>query len=345
MKAIPQALDPRSRAFARWALRATGPLLLAVLLLRVVDFAQLRAVLDGIRLPWALAALATVQLIILFRAFRWAVIHHAFGLTRAPMSYHVRLAYATGFAMLVLPQMLSPFSRVALLLQDGQPADRAGAGSAIEKLLELSVYAGFGLYGAIFLASTFGGLVWWILGLTLMLFGAGIGAYLGRSWLSSLARALIARVPGIDVADVVRHFKALQGRALARLFAWSLAIALAQATLLFLLARSLGVGLSYPFMTATWGVIALSMLLPLSISGIGTREAILAVAFSAAGESADAAVALGLLTLATVAIGSSPGAIEWLRRFLTDTRKPSAPPMAPPTMTAAGAHPQGERSA
>ena len=87
--------------------------------------------------------------------------------------------------------------------------------------------------------------------------------------------------------------------------------------MVFVSTRSVGVGLSYPFMVAVWGIIALSLLLPLSVNGVGTREAVLVTAFNAVDESTDAAVAIGLLTLAVVAVGSSPGLIEWLRRFVT----------------------------
>ena len=116
--------------------------------------------------------------------------------------------------------------------------------------------------------------------------------------------------------EVAQEIVSLRRDVWLRLAAWSLAIAMTQATMLFLLTRSLGVDLSYPFIVAVWGVIALSFLLPLTVNGIGTREVILVAAFSAADRSTDAAVAIGLLTLAIVAVGSSPGIVEWLRRFL-----------------------------
>ena len=101
-----------------------------------------------------------------------------------------------------------------------------------------------------------------------------------------------------------------------RVLLWSLAISLTQATMLFFITRSVGVDLSYLFMVAVWGIIALSLLLPLSVNGVGTREAVLVTAFSAVDRSTDAAVAIGLLTLVIVGIGSSPGLIEWVRRTL-----------------------------
>ncbi len=342
--------SPGLARLGQWALRAIGPLVLVVLLLRVVDYEELRDVLGGMRLSWALAALAIVQLIIVLRSLRWIEIHRAFGLGTATFLYQLRLSYATSIAALVLPQILSPFSRLALLLQDGYPARRAAGGAAVEKIFEAVAYIAFGLYGSIFLASVFGGLVWWAGGLALVVGAVAAGAYLGRKQLTRLAAWLIGRVPGMtngdegDPSTVTLAAVSLNARVLVVLLAWSLLVALAQATLLFALSRSLGVDLSYPFMVAVWGIVALSMLLPISINGVGTREAILVIAFDAAEKSTDAAVALGLLVVVALAVGASPGVIEWLWRFVGGGRRVSggqvaeAPPVgsAPPAAPSEG---------
>lgn len=303
---------------AGWVLRATGPVLLALLFLRVVDFSELGRILRETRISWLLLALAATQLIIVMRAFRWQVLHRAFSLRPASIGYHLRLAYAIGLAAVLLPQVLSPFSRFLLLVQDRYPAARVGAGSALEKGLELGAYVAFGLSGLIYLGFVFSGLVWWAAGLAAGLLIAAALLYAGRSHIRRLFDAAVSRLFAVGeekAADVSSEITALEPSVLARLAAWSLLIALTQATMLYLLSRALSIDLSYPFMVATWGIIALSVLLPLSFGGIGTREAVLVVAFEATGHSADAAVALGFLVLAVVLVGSSPGAFEWLRRL------------------------------
>lgn len=317
--------DPRARRLASWALRAIGPIMLAVLLLRFVDYHKLRDAFTGMDIGWGVAALAVVQLFLFLRALRWIEIHRAFGLPAAPFSYHLRLSYATNLAATVLPQILNTFYRPVLMVQDGYRARRALAGSVLEKLGEFAAFIAFGLYGSLYLASTFAGVVWWAVGLTVLAVPATAFVWAFRHRLTQLAIELIERVPGLGAAreeereEAAHEIVSLTAPVLARIFAWSLVIALTQATMLYFLSRSLGVGLSYPFMVAAWGVVALSMLLPISVNGIGTREAVLIVAFHAAGEPRDAAVALGLLVLAVGVIGSLPGAIEWLRRALGDS--------------------------
>ena len=280
-----------SRRLAGWALRATGPVVLAVLLIRVVDYGELGDILGDLRVRWLLAALGAMQFIILLRTLRWIELHRAFGLPPAGFVYQLRLAYATGLATVVLPQIINPLSRFALLVQDGYRPKRALAGSALEKALELAAYVAFGVYGSVVLASAFGGLVWWAIAVAVASDAGSAALFAQRHRFASMSTTLIERMPGLgERADagreeVVQEIGLLHRDVWLRLAAWSLAIAMTQATMLFLLTRSLGVDLSYPYMVAVWGVIAFSLLLPLTVNGIGTREAILVAAFSAADRS------------------------------------------------------------
>lgn len=338
--------SPTARRLGQWGLRAIGPIVLVVLLVRVVDYGKLRDALAGMNIAWGLAALAAMELIILLRTFRWIDIHRAFGLPGATFGYQLRLSFATMLATVALPQILSPFSRLLLLLQDGYRGDRAAAGSALEKVLELAAYVAFGVAGSIVLAGTFGGIVWWAIGVTIASVAAGAAVYATRHRLRPLAESLIERLPFMAVESeserhgVAEQIVSLNRGVLARLSVWSVLIALAQATMLFFIIRSLNVDLSYGYVVAVWGVIAFSMLLPISVNGLGTREAILVVAFHAADESRDAAVAAGLLVIVVGAIGSLPGVWEWARRALAGgargSDRPQSAPALPPAATQRG---------
>lgn len=349
MQWIRQAIvSPGVRRAGRIALRLTGPALLLILLVRVVDYGELRDAVAGIEVGWALGALAMVQAMVILRTFRWIDIHEAVKLPPAPMSYQLRLSYATNFATLVVPQIVSPLSRLALMLQDGYRAQRVAVGSVAEKGLDLVAFLGFGLYGSVYLASVFGGLVWWASGIAILVLGLALAAYAGRERLGRTAAVVVERLPGAssisgeDGSSLMSEFEALGTRLLARLIGWSFLVALAQATILYLLSRSLGIDLSYQFLVATWGVIALTMMLPLSVGGVGTREAVLVVAFNSVDRSTDAAIALGLLVWAVVLVGSLPGAVEWMVRFVVGSGG-VAQEDTPSGATAPAAQPHGER--
>jgi uncharacterized membrane protein YbhN (UPF0104 family) len=327
--------SPGVRRAGAWALRAVGPLVLAFLLLRVVDYGEFRDVFQDINYAWIAAAVACVQGIILLRTLRWMELHASFGLRPAPFFYQLRLSYATNLATLVLPQLINPLSRLVLLMQDGYRTGRSLAASVSEKLLDFASYLAFGLAGSIALASIFGGMVWWAAGLAIATVAGLMAAYAFRGHLSDLATWVLARVPGTgskdgDRAETIEEILSLDRVVAARLLAWSMATSLTQATMVFFITRAVGVDVSYGFMLAVWGIIALSLLLPISVNGVGTREAVLATAFHAADKSTDAAVAIGLLTLAVVAVGSSPGLIEWLRRFFFGGYRPSESELGAP---------------
>ena len=301
--------SPGARRVAAWALRAVGPIVLAFLLVRVVDYGELRELLRDLRYWWLAAGLGAVQLIVLLRTLRWMELHAAFGLRAAPFSYQLRLTYATSLATLVVPQIVNPLSRLVLLLQDGYRTGRALAASISEKLLDLASYLVFGVIGSIALASTFGGIVWWAAGLAAVVVAGLWVAYTMRARLGEIAVRLIERLPGVGredadklgtTSEMTQDILSLDRMVAMRVLLWSLAISLTQATMLFFITRSVGVDLSYLFMVAVWGIIALSLLLPLSVNGVGTREAVLVTAFSAVDRSTDAAVAIGLLTLVIV---------------------------------------------
>lgn len=327
---------PQIRHLGRWGLRAIGPAVLIFLFVQIVDYGELRRALADMNFAWGIAALAAMELIILLRTYRWIDIHEAFGLPKAGFGYQIRLSYATMLATVALPQILSPFSRFFLLLQDGYRADRTAAGSALEKVLELAAYVAFGVVGCVVLAGTFGGLVWWAVLVTIVSVALTTSLYVVRHRLRQLAESIIERLPFTASEDeaerrgVAERIVSLNRAVLARLSVWSLLIALTQATMLFFIIRSLNIDLSYGYVVAVWGVIAFSMLLPISVNGLGTREAILVVAFHAVDESRDAAVAAGLLVVLVGAIGSLPGAYEWLRRAFAGRGAPSEPSPAIP---------------
>ena len=332
------------RAAGRWALRLVGPAVLAFLLIEVVDYDELGDLARDIDIAWAAAAVAAVQVTIALRTFRWIDLHDRFGLRAAGLLYQLRLTYATTLATLVLPQIVNPLSRFVLMLQDGFQPRRALVASIVEKLLDFASFVLVGLFGAIYLASVFGGLVWWAVGgVVVMVFGV-TGLYLARMRLHRALVTLVPRIPGVrrvlgepgEGDRVVHEIESVRPATIVRWVVWSVAVALSQASVFYFLSQALGLGLSYWFMTATWGVVALTMLLPLSVNGVGTREGVLILAFDAVDRSADAAVAVGLLVLAVSAVGASPGIIEWLRRFLVGGERVDEAATAAPAIQSPG---------
>jgi len=88
-----------------------------------------------------------------------------------------------------------------------------------------------------------------------------------------------------------------QPRLLARAFALSLAVHAALIIGTYLSFRALGIGAGLVFAAIVYAVLQIVLMLPISISGIGLRDATLAVLFILYGLPAESGVALSWLTL------------------------------------------------
>jgi uncharacterized membrane protein YbhN (UPF0104 family) len=106
-----------------------------------------------------------------------------------------------------------------------------------------------------------------------------------------------------------------------RAIGWSLLVQMGGSVAVALIARALGVTLPLAVWFAVVPLVALAMVVPLSINGVGVREGGLALLLKPAGVSTDAAVAIGLLWfLATIITGLIGGVL-----FLLDRKQTASP--------------------
>jgi len=95
-----------------------------------------------------------------------------------------------------------------------------------------------------------------------------------------------------------------------------------------LVARGLGVVLPLSVWFAVVPLVALAMVLPISIGGVGVREGGLAFLLAPAGVTAERAVAIGLLWFLTTIGGGLIGGLLFLLDRQPDHQPPAASPGA-----------------
>jgi len=102
---------------------------------------------------------------------------------------------------------------------------------------------------------------------------------------------------------------------MARAVAWSLLVQMGGSIAVALVARGIGVSLPLSVWFAVVPLVALAMVLPISIGGVGVREGGLALLLAPAGVPSEQAVAIGLLWfLTTIAAGLIGGLLFLLDR-------------------------------
>ncbi len=314
--------------YALLALRFVGPLLLVALLVWVVDLRKAVRALADADLAWVLCCIAAFHAVMLLRAARWAAIHALFKLGRLGLMYNLRLSYATGIASLVVPQFISPFARFVMLVQDGYPRARSGAAALLEKAGDLCTYVAIGVPGLLYIAAREGHAAYAWAGGAAALAAAVAAAGTMRGRVGGVADFILRRVGPPEAPSAARGVEEVidsrNGAHLAAFAGTSLATGFLQLIATYVAVRALGLDLAFTYVAAAWGVVALTMLLPISVNGLGTREGVYVAVFAAQGVGREDAFAVSLLVVAASLAAAAPGVLEWLYRAAWPKRRTAA---------------------
>jgi uncharacterized membrane protein YbhN (UPF0104 family) len=319
------------RGAARWAARSLGFVLLAVLLASVGP-KRLAAALAAADARWLALAAPGFLLFTLGKALRW------FGLLRLggldyPLGRALAVYQASAFLAFVTPGRVGDLAKAAYLRRDLAAPWSAGLASTLfDRALDLLVLCAAAAL-ALALAVPPGPLRS-ALGAALVALGAAAPALAWPPFQRAVLRAL-ARLPLAGRATRALHAPADRLAAeLARL--WSprllplLLVTVAAFACLFAGAFALARGLGLPIDPATTAyavaVASLVALVPVSVSGIGTRDAALVLLLAPHGVGADQALSFSLAYLAwSLVFSNGLGAWCWLRDPLARVAPEAAP--------------------
>jgi glycosyltransferase 2 family protein len=315
------------RPFPTWlkrALQVGVTLLLLALVLRRVNLAQALALLGQARAaPLVLAVGVIFPATLALWAVRWHLVLRLLDI-RIPFLRALLYSLIGNFAGLFLSDTMGGFIKVFYLREDGFTAARAFFSVFLDKTWEVAMLLSFGLAGLLAFPALLGA-SW--LSLALPLAGLAVAAllvrYLGprgaRSWLrlvSGRFNGRVARWAGASVADLLDTVRRVPWRDWAGVLGASILVRLAHFSYCYLLAMSLGIPISFPATVAIMSLVGIIVSLPLSIGGLGTREATMVAAFSLIGLPAPQALAFSFLIFLVGLAWRSVGVVGWLRRPL-----------------------------
>ena len=300
-------------------LRVAATVALMAVVLRGIEWPKLVSLLEHCDWRWWFAGFLVSVIVQVIAAVRWAALARPIGFLFSVGTFVWRF-YEGLFFNLCLPSSIGGDVVKAYRLADSTPGRLlAGCTVLADRLTGLAALGV--LAGTALLAKE------WGLGIpaTVAIGAALLGGALLTFWLvvGSLDR-LLALIPEQHAA---RHFIAqllpdkMRPTLMVRAVGWSLLVQMGGSVAVALIARALGVALPLSVWFAVVPLVALAMVVPLSINGVGVREGGLALLLKPAGVSTDAAVAIGLLWfLATILTGLVGGLL-----FLLD-RRPSTSP-------------------
>jgi uncharacterized protein (TIRG00374 family) len=317
----------------RLAARSLGFVLLAALLLSVGP-RRLGAVLAAADGGWLALAAPGFLLFTLAKALRWFALLRQGGI-RYPLGRALAVYQASAFLAFVTPGRVGDLAKVAYLRRDlGTPWAAGVASTLADRALDLAVLACIGA-AALAVAAPAGPLR------AALLAGLAFAAALApvlvaprfqRAVARGLARvSLGGRASGALRRPLERLAEELERLWSPRLLPLALVTAAGFTSLFagaFGLARAFGLPIG--FATTAYAVAASSLvtLLPVSVSGIGTRDAALVVLLAPHGVGTPEALSFSLAYFAwSLACSNGIGALCWLRDPLA--RREAAAAAAP----------------
>jgi uncharacterized protein (TIRG00374 family) len=315
----------RASRLARKLIRLAGPILFVFILLRI-DLSRLADSIASIRPHFVVAALLLYPCLILIKTWRWRLLLRQqgvnYGLAPAFVAYNSSLA--VGY---VTPGRLGEFVKALYLRQDeGLSLGYAFSSVLLDRILDLYLLlmtAGLGIVllaapGYLFAPSLF------------VLAAAGLGPLVvivpsvSRRLTALITRAT-SRLMGGSLGEQLDRTLASFQRGMEQLVTPRLLVPLVCTVIAYLVfysqcylgALALGLPVSYLYTAYCVSLASLLALLPVSISGLGVREATFIALLSPLGIEAETAVTYSLLVLLVFNIfGGAIGALSWVLKPL-----------------------------
>jgi hypothetical protein len=277
-----------------------------------VDWQPVAAALGATHVGWFCAALALYGVAQAISALRWQLLAQPLGF-RASYGRHVSLYCVGMFFNLFLPTSLGGDVVKAWRLAEhahGLPRRRWRAVLSVFSerfcgLLALLLLATAATAAAIDL------LPLWILA---MVWGLAAGCVVGLALLPLAASRLAKAGKLVHALSLSRR----HGRRWAAAFGLSLAVQVAAVLQVWFLALALALPASVWVCAVVAPLVSLLTLLPVSVNGIGVREASLVLLLAPAGVAAADALGLGLLWFVMLLAASAPGGVLCCRPESSD---------------------------
>lgn len=269
--------EPTTRkAWRGWALRLAGTAAVLTLLFRIVPFAELLRTMGRISLPTWLLVLGAYASLHLIAIIKWRLMVNLAG-AGLNLSQAARCYFAGLFGNLVLPSLVGgDIVRAGLALRLGRSKAGVLLGSLLDRMLDVAALAA-------------------VAGLGALLIPGQLDPHLARAFWAVLAALVFGSLAGLMLVWLIlrRRFSFRMRRRIARvriagrkmsrqplrvLLAWTLGVAI-QASLVLLMSRiAVECGLFVPLSgwLFAYPMAKLAGLLPLTLGGIGVREAALA---------------------------------------------------------------------
>jgi uncharacterized protein (TIRG00374 family) len=287
-----------------------------------VDLAAVAAQLAAANLWPALAALLFYLLAIAINAAKWHVLLRAQGI-RIPFGELLGIQFVGFFFNNFLPANVGgDLMRGYTLARYTDRLADAAVSVVVDRIMGLLAYMSTAALAAFVVVGVTGRrdleAVEWVAALSLAVVVVGLAVLLSRRLRGLLTQLFgwrfLARLAPLwqGISDALNAYR-FRYAALALAFGIGLVGILCTTVVNWCLSQALGGLMSLPAILIFNPLIALVLMLPISIGGLGLNQAAYPFFYGLAGVPADHAVAVSVLMQAVIIVGSLPGGLFWLR--------------------------------
>ena len=304
----------------KWIFRSIG-LILFVIILSKLNLSEIIALLANINHFYFISALFLFFPLLVTKAMRWQLLMRAQDITYSLKDTAIMYAAGIYFGG-ITPGNIGDFIKVFYLKGDGYPFGKSFATVLLDRLFDLVSlfllgYAGMLLFIAFFeraiiiLSCIFVGTVLLVIFFLYKKdFSMVILEYISFHLIPERYRENAKTV----FSDLYNGIKILNTNQFVlatfiTFFAWGIYF-----VMMYLFALSLGINIPFLYLATCVSISAVITLIPISISGIGTRDATLIILFSYLGLSKESAIAFSMMILFMYFVAGFIGLIAWLKK-------------------------------
>lgn len=309
--------------FPEWKLliKIIGPLLFIFVLIKVVDAPRVLELIRNSNPYYLLISLGFFPLIIGIKTLRWMVICRHFDIT---LSYRglYQINYVSWFLGSIPPGGLGVLAKIAYMKEDSQPVGQTLITLTLDKIFDVMGHLCFGMVGFVFLPLAFfkGAYVYLLVAVVLIFFMIPLFLNKILDFLIWLARILFKDRYKNKLSELktnlILFWSYSNRRSFFAIISLSLIINILRALVLYLLALSLMIPITFGMIFGARALIGMANIIPITINGLGTRDAILIMIFSLTGLAPESALALGLFAFLWACAFTFSGVLFFLWRPL-----------------------------
>lgn len=304
----------------KWILRSIG-LILFVIILSKLNLTKIIALLSNINPFYLAAALLLFIPLLVIKAIRWQLLMKAQNINYSLKDSTIMYAAAL-YIGAITPGRIGDFIKVFYLKGDGHPFGKSFASVLLDRLFDLVSLLLLGYAGMLLFITLFEGAIISLscifVGTVLLIiffiykrgFGMGILEYISSHFIPERYREN-AKTSFSDLYNGIKTLNANQFvlATFMTFFAWIIYF-----VMMYLFALSLSINIPFLYLATCVSISAVITLIPISISGIGTRDATLIILFSYLGLSKESAIAFSMMILFMYAINGLIGLVAWLKK-------------------------------